>query len=260
MKYIRNRIGRYKAAGIGGGAIVAALALATMTGVGGFSLFNSSQSKSATDNAGTVVLALASGSQGASFTQAVSNMAPGDYIQREVELTNTGTVGVSVTDIQAAVSGCTIAGTSTACSSTPLMAGDTASPPMQVFGQTCTGALSSSEINTSGEYTFACSGAWSTSFGVPTDVTATAVTAPSGSLGYIAYSGTPSTGSIAAATPLTLPTTTNAQGITEELAPGKSVDVLLTSYLPTTADNAFQGNSVTLNYTFTVVQREGESK
>jgi hypothetical protein len=259
MKYIRNRIGRYKAAGIGGGAIVAALALATMTGVGGFSLFNSTQAKSATANTGTVVLGLVSG-QGAGFSQTVSNMAPGDYIQREVVLTNTGTVGVSVTDIQAAVSGCTIASTSTACSSTPLMAGDTASPPMQVFGQTCGGTMSSTEINTSGEYTFACSGAWSTSFGVPTDVTATAVTAPSGSLGYIAYSGTPSTGSIAAATPMTLPTTTNAQGVTEELAPGKSVDVLLTSYLPTTADNAFQGNSVTLNYTFTVVQRTGEAK
>jgi hypothetical protein len=240
-----------------GGMIAGALAL--VVGVSGYSVFNASTSQSASDSTGVVTVDLTSGG-GVGFTQSVSQMAPGDYIQREVILQNTGTVGVSVADIQASVSACTVNGTSTNCASTPLVAGDTASPPMQVFGQTCSGTLSSTEIGSSGEYSFACSGGWTTAFGVPTDVTGTAVTVPSGSVGYVAYSGTPSTGSISSATAMTLPTTKNAQGISEVLAPGASVDLLLTSYLPTTADNAFQDNAATLNYTFTITQRAGEAK
>lgn len=241
-----------------GGMIAGALAL--VVGVSGYSVFNASTSQSASDSTGVVTVDLTSGG-GVGFTQSVSQMAPGDYIQREVVLKNTGTVGVSVADIQASVSACTVNGTSTNCASTPLVGGDNASPPMQVFGQTCSGTLSSTEIGSSGEYSFACSGSWATAFGVPTDVTGTAVTAPSGSLGYIAYtSGSPSTGSIGSPTAMTLPTTQNAQGISEVLAPGASVDLLLTSYLPTTADNAFQNNAATLNYTFTIVQRAGEAK
>jgi hypothetical protein len=241
-----------------GGIIAGALAL--VVGVSGYSVFNASTSQSASDNTGVVAVDLTSGG-GVGFTQSVSQMAPGDYIQREVVLKNTGTVGVSVADIQASVSACTVTGASTNCASTPLVAGDTVSPPMQVFGQTCSGTLTSTEIGSSGEYSFACSGSWATAFGVPTDVTGTAVTAPSGSLGYIAYtSGSPSTGSIGSPTAMTLPTTKNAQGISEVLAPGASVDLLLTSYLPTTADNAFQNNAATLNYTFTIVQRAGEAK
>ena len=241
-----------------GGMIAGALAL--VVGVSGYSVFNASTSQSASDSTGVVTVDLTSGG-GVGFTQSVSQMAPGDYIQREVVLKNTGTVGVSVADIQASVSACTVNGTSTNCASTPLVGGDNASPPMQVFGQTCSGTLSSTEIGSSGEYSFACSGSWATAFGVPTDVTGTAVTAPSGSLGYIAYtSGSPSTGSIGSPTAMTLPTTKNAQGISEVLAPGASADLLLTSYLPSTADNAFQNNAATLNYTFTIVQRAGEAK
>ena len=241
-----------------GGMIAGALAL--VVGVSGYSVFNASTSQSASDNTGVVTVDLTSGG-GVGFTQSVSRMAPGDYIQREVVLKNTGTVGVSVADIQASVSACTVNGTSTNCTSTPLVGGDNASPPMQVFGQTCSGTLSSTAIGSSGEYSFACSGSWATAFGVPTDVTGTAVTAPSGSLGYIAYtSGSPSTGSIGSPTAMTLPTTKNAQGISEVLAPGASADLLLTSYLPSTADNAFQNNAATLNYTFTIVQRAGEAK
>ena len=252
------KISRKVKFGMVGGAIAAALSL--LIGSAGYSTFNSSTSQSATNSTGTVTVDLTSGG-GVGFTQSVSQMAPGDYIQREVVLQNTGTVGVSVADIQASVSACTVNGTSTNCASTPLVGGDNASPPMQVFGQTCSGTLSSTEIGSSGEYSFACSGSWATAFGVPTDVTGTAVTAPSGSLGYIAYtSGSPSTGSIGSPTAMTLPTTKNAQGISEVLAPGASVDLLLTSYLPSTADNAFQNNAATLNYTFTIVQRAGEAK
>ena len=253
------KISRKVKFGMIGGAIAAALSL--LIGGAGYSTFNSSTSQSATNSTGTVTVDLGT-SSGASFTQSVTNMAPGDYIQREVVLENKGSVGVSVADIQASVSACTVTGTSTSCASTPLVGGDNASPPMQVFGQTCSGTLSSTEIGSSGEYSFACSGSWATAFGVPTDVTGTAVTVPSsGSLGYIAYtSGTPSTGSISSATAMTLPTTKNAQGISEVLAPDASVDLLLTSYLPTTADNAFQDNAATLNYTFTITQRAGEAK
>ncbi len=253
------KISRKVKFGMIGGAIAAALSL--LIGGAGYSTFNSSTSQSATNSTGTVTVDLGPGS-GVGFTQSVTQMAPGDYIQREVVLQNTGTVGVSVADIQASVSACTVNATSTNCASTPLVAGDAASPPMQVFGQTCSGTLSSTEIGSSGEYSFACSGGWATAFGAPTDVTGTAVTVPSsGSLGYIAYtSGTPSTGSISSATAMTLPATKNAQGIKEVLAPGASVDLLLTSYLPTTADNAFQNNAATLTYTFTITQRAGEAK
>jgi hypothetical protein len=220
-------------------------------------LFNSQQSQSATDNTGTVVLALGAGS-GASFTQTVAAMAPDDYIQREVVLNNTGTVGVAVTDIQAAVSACTVSGASTACSATPLISGNSSSAPLQVFGQACpSGTISAAEINTSGEYTYACSSTWSTAFGAPVTVGGTLVVPSTGSVGYASYTGTPSTGDITSATSLTLPTTKNAQGISEVIPPGKSVDVLLTSYLPNSADNAFQANGASINYTFTIVQRAG---
>ncbi len=257
------KISRKVKFGMIGGAIAAALSL--LIGGAGYSTFNSSTSQSATNSTGTVTVDLGPGS-GVGFTQSVSQMAPGDYIQREVVLKNTGTVGVSVADIQASVSACTVDGTSTNCDatspSTPLVVGDAASPPMQVFGQTCSGTLSSTEIGSSGEYSFTCSGSLLTAFGAPVALTGTGATvAPSsGSLGYIAYSGTPSTGSISSPTAMALPTTKNAQGISEVLAPGASVDLLLTSYLPTTADNAFQDNAATLNYTFTITQRAGEAK
>ena len=253
------KISRKVKFGMIGGAIAAALSL--LIGGAGYSTFNSSTSQSATNSTGTVTVDLGPGG-GVGFTQSVFQMAPGDYIQREVVLQNTGTVGVSVADIQASVSACTVNATSTNCASTPLVAGDAASPPMQVFGQTCSGTLSSTEIGSSGEYSFTCSGSLLTAFGAPVALTGTGATvAPSsGSLGYIAYSGTPSTGSISSPTAMALPTTKNAQGIKEVLAPGASVDLLLTSYLPTTADNAFQNNAATLTYTFTITQRAGEAK
>jgi hypothetical protein len=240
-----------KIAVAGAGALAVGLITASV-GVGGFSLFNNSQSQSATDNTGTVVLGLTAG-QGAGFSQAVSAMAPDDYIQREVVLNNTGSVGVAVTDIQAAVSGCTMAGASTACSSTPLISGDSSSAPMQVFGQVCpSGAISSTEINSSGEYTYTCSSTWSTAFGAPVTVGGALSVPSTGSVGYASYSGTPVSGDIVSPTPLTLPTTTDAQGISEVIPPGKSVDVVLTSYLPNSADNTFQANGAVINYTFTI--------
>ena len=66
-----------------GGMIAGALAL--VVGVSGYSVFNASTSQSASDSTGVVTVDLTSGG-GVGFTQSVSQMAPGDYIQREVVL------------------------------------------------------------------------------------------------------------------------------------------------------------------------------
>ncbi len=242
------------------GAVATVGALALVQTGAGYSVFSSAQAKTTTANTGTIALTVGTNS-GASFSQAVSAMAPGDYSEHEVILTNTGSVGASVVSIAAMPSNCTVAGTSTACSSTPLVAGDVASPPMQLFAQTCpSGTITPSEMGTTGAYTYACSSTWSTVLGAAVTVGGTLTTPTSGSVGYASYTGSPATGSIASATPLTLPTTTNAQGVSEVLPPGGSVDVVLTSYLPSTVDNVFQNNATTLNYTFTITQRAGEAK
>ncbi len=254
------KLGKHKplVLGIGAVATVGMLAL-VQTGLG-YSAFSSTQTKTTAVNAGTLTLTLGN-SSGASFSQAVTAMAPGDYIQRQVVLTNTGTVGVSVVSISATPSTCTVDGTATSCSSTPLLAGDTTSPPMQVFAYDCpSGTVTASEIDSSGEYNYTCSASWSTALGAPLLTGGTLTVPTTGSVGYESYSGSPATGSITSATPLTLPTTTNAQGVSEVIPPGGSVDLVLTSYLPSTADNAFQDNSATIDYTFTVTQRAGEAK
>jgi len=264
-------------------AIIAAVLLVGLvaslaSGGGVFSLFNATKSASTTAGSGTVALDLSSAA-GASFSATVADLAPGDQIQREVTLTNTGSVGVGVADLGITESGCAVAGTATSCASTPLVAGDTASPGLLVFGATCPGGtINATEIGTSGEYSFACSTSWNTVLGAapvvttPTASTATPnpapiLTPPSSSVSEGLLDATSSTladlSSSASApnyTALTLATVTNSEGVPEVLPPGGSATFVLTAYLPSSADNAFQNNSATLTFDFQVVQRAGEAK
>lgn len=233
----------------------------------GFSAFNSTVSPPSPLQAtsGTLTVALANGSAG-SFTASVSDMAPGDYVERYVDLSNSGTVGVSAVNLSAAVSSVTPSGS-------PLFAGDTASAGLQVFGQVCPSGSSWQESGTPTLYT--CSGGVTPTaiFGTPVSLasltaTGSTLTPPSGSVAFIA----PASGSPNADTTnlsqtngviVNLPSVKNANGVPEVLGTTTSTssqDILITAYLPPEADNAFQGGAGNVTYTFTAVQRAGEAK
>ena len=233
----------------------------------GFSAFNAQVSPSTplAATTGTLTVALANGQsalangQSGSFTQAVSNMAPGDFVERTVNLSNTGTVGVSAVNLSATLS-------SISPSGTPLFSGNSNSAGLQVYGQSCSTPWTAS----SGVYS--CSGTTTTLFGVPVDLaslTATGSTlpVPTGSTAYVASSYNSNDASSLGATAgvvLGLPTSKNASGVSEVLGPtGSSTAtayILITAYLPPEADNAFQGGSGDISYTFSAVQRAGEAK
>ncbi len=226
----------------------------------GFSAFNAQVSPNAplAATTGTLTVALANGQSG-SFTQAVSNMAPGDFVERTVNLSNTGTVGVSAVNLSAVLS-------SISPSGTPLFSGNSNSAGLQVYGQSCSTPWTAS----SGVYS--CSGTTTTLFGVPVDLasltaTGSALTVPSSSTAYVASSHNSNDASSLGATDgvvLGLPTSKNASGVSEVLGPtGSSTAtayILITAYLPPEADNAFQGGSGDISYTFSAVQRAGEAK
>ena len=230
----------------------------------GFSAFNAQVSPSAplAATTGTLTVALANGQSG-SFTQSVSNMAPGDFVERTVNLSNTGTVGVSVVNLSAALS-------SISPSGTPLFSGDSSSAGLQVYGQSCPTAWTNTGTSTAPVYD--CSSTPITLFGVPVNLaslTATGSTlpVPTGSTAYVASSYNSNDASSLGATAgvvLGLPTSKNASGVSEVLGPtGSSTAtayILITAYLPPEADNAFQGGSGDISYTFSAVQRAGEAK
>lgn len=226
----------------------------------GFSAFNAQISPSTplTATSGTLTIALG---QSGTITQSVSDMAPGDFMERTVNLSNTGTIGVSAVDLSAALS-------SISPSTTPLFSGDSNSAGLQVYGQSCSTPWTAS----SGVYS--CSGTTTSLFGAPVSLallteTGSTLPVPTGSTAYVASSNntgfgdTTSLGATDGAV-LGLPTSKNASGVSEALGPkGSSTAtayILITAYLPPEADNAFQGGSGDISYTFSAVQRAGEAK
>ena len=227
----------------------------------GFSAFNTQVSPSTplVATTGTLTVALANGQSG-SFTQSVSNMAPGDFVERTVNLSNTGTVGVSAVNLSTPLS-------SISPSGTPLFSGDSSSAGLQVYGQSC-----STPWTAPSPGIYSCSGTTTTLFGAPVDLasltaTSSTLSVPTGSAAYVASSSNSNDASSLGATDgvaLGLPTSKNASGVSEVLGPkGSSTAtayILITAYLPPEADNAFQGGSGDISYTFSAVQRAGEAK
>lgn len=263
-----------------GGLLAAVLGITA--GGGGYSLFSAQAAKSQTDAAGNVAINL-SQPGGATFTATVDNLAPGDFIEREITIDNTSSIGLSVVSLGATSSACTLGGTATPCTSTPMIAGDTGgtspSPGMQVVATTCPGGtITATEIGSTGEYAFTCSTTWSPVLGaIPSVSTPQATSADpnpipyvsvpsSGSVGILAYSGTPTTTGLETSSGVpnfmafSLPLAKNAEGTPEMIPAGGTVTMILTMYVPSTAGNRFENNSATITYTFDAVQRAGEPK
>jgi spore coat-associated protein N len=127
-------------------AIVAAAA--SIAGLGTFATFTSSTSASQNVSSGTVTIAL--GATGAStnrLTVGASNIAPGDTIQRSVDLINSGSIDLS---------GITLTTSATASS---LLDTD-ATDGLQMVIDRCSNAWT--EGGVAPAYTYTCSGATST--------------------------------------------------------------------------------------------------
>ena len=123
-------------------------AAASISGLGTFATFSSATSASHTVSSGTVTIAL--GATGAStnrLTVGASNIAPGDTIQRSVDLINSGSIDLS---------GITL----TTNATTSSLLDTDATNGLQMVIDRCSNAWT--EGGTAPAYTYTCSGATST--------------------------------------------------------------------------------------------------
>ena len=123
-------------------------AAASVAGLGTFATFTSSTSASQSVSSGTVTIAL--GATGAStnrLTVGASNIAPGDTIQRSVDLINSGSIDLS---------GITL----TTNATTSSLLDTDATNGLQMVIDRCSNAWT--EGGTAPAYTYTCSGATST--------------------------------------------------------------------------------------------------
>lgn len=172
---------------------------------------------SAANNSSSGTLTLSSADNGVGFTQAISNLAPGDVVNRYITLTNGGSL-----DAQSLGLAVTATGTNSLIS-------DGVSP---ATNKALTLAVNS------------CSGSWNTSTGVCTGTTTSEIAATTlGAFGtkknFLNSSTLAAAGSVKLQLQLTLPdqneTTVNGQ----------------------TPTNTVQGGSVSLSYLFSEAQRTG---
>jgi spore coat-associated protein N len=127
-------------------AIVAAAA--SIAGLGTFATFTSSTSASQSVSSGTVTIALgATGAATNRLTVGASNIAPGDTIQRSVDLINSGSIDLSAITL------------TTAATTTSLLDTD-ATNGLQMVIDRCSNAWT--EAGTAPAYTYTCSGTTST--------------------------------------------------------------------------------------------------
>ena len=127
-------------------AIVAAAA--SIAGLGTFATFTSSTSASQSVSSGTVTIALgATGAATNRLTVGASNIAPGDTIQRSVDLINSGSIDLS---------GITL----TTNATTSSLLDTDATNGLQMVIDRCSNAWT--EGGTAPAYTYTCSGATST--------------------------------------------------------------------------------------------------
>lgn len=184
---------------------------AAVAGLGTYGTFTSTTSASQTDTSGTVAIALGTaGSAQNRLTIGATGLVPGDTVQRQVQLTDSGNqslAGISLT---------------TAASQSSLLDTDPTNG-LQLTIQSCPSAWT--ESGTAPAYTYTCA-------------------------------GTPTT--ILASRPV-IGSNVNLPGLNAVNAGGVD-NLLVTLTFPTTAGNTFQGQSSTINFSFTGVQRTATSK
>jgi spore coat-associated protein N len=126
-------------------AVVAAAA--SIAGLGTFATFTSSTSASQNVSSGTVTIALGASGPANRLTVAASNIAPGDTIQRSVDLINSGSIDLS--------------GITLTTSASPSSVLDTdATNGLQMVIDRCSNAWT--EAGVAPAYTYTCSGTTST--------------------------------------------------------------------------------------------------
>lgn len=186
-------------------------AAGSIAALGTFAQFTSSTSAAQSLGTGTVTIGLgASGGAANRLDVAASDMAPGDTVQRSVDLLNSGSIALSAVSLTTSASPSSILDTD-------------AAGGLQMAIDRCSAAWTESLS----PFTYSCSG------------TVTPVLASRAVIG----SGL-------------------ALANLSSLAPGTAnTDHLrVTLSLPATADNAFQGKSSTITYTFAGTQRPAAAK
>jgi hypothetical protein len=193
-----------------GAFVVLAIVAAAAASAGAFGTFTSTVDDSHSVTAGTVVIAL--GTHGAANRLDVdaTDVAPGDTIERVVDLSNTGSLDLASVTL-----------TTTATVSSLLDTDATNGLQMQI--DNCD--QSWTEAGTSPAYTYTCGG------------TSSSVLASQAVIG----------------SNLTLSNLT-------ALTAGDTDHLLLTLTLPSSADNTFQNESSTIDYSFTATQRTATNR
>lgn len=125
-------------------AIVASVAALALAG-GGFSAFQASPPAVWSPlSTATVAISLSSTGSTGSLSVGAQNLVPGDTVQREVKLSNTGTAPIGAVTLAATVSPSNLLSTDT-------------TDGLQVEAQTCSTAWTATSL-ADGGYTYACSG------------------------------------------------------------------------------------------------------
>ena len=193
-----------------GAFVVLAIVAAAAASAGAFGTFTSTVSDSHSVTAGTVVIALGTHGAANRLNVDATDVAPGDTIERVVDLSNTGTLDLASVDL-----------TTTATVSSLLDTDATNGLQMQI--DNCDQAWT--EAGTSPAYTYTCGG------------TTSSVLASQAVIGAN----------------LTLNNLT-------ALTSGDTDHLLLTLTLPASADNTFQNESSTIDYSFTGTQRTATNR
>jgi len=269
------------AAAIAAGALVTGLG-----GHGGYGLFSSAQTATGTLNAGSVTLGL-TGSSSASTSWTISDVAPGDYYEAPLTLSDTGTVGISTVSLSATPgtgtnSPSATTGTGTSASLYSASTSPSGEDPVYVYALDCQG----------GSWTHAASGdpySCTPPSGSSTTPTVTTVLGavpgcasssnpadlstcetssywmdPSGAVDAVPSGAVGVTSSGIASTPLSLPTATGASGESDVLTASggsqSSANVLLVEYVNPNVTSSAEGDTGSLTLTFTGTQRAGTLK
>jgi len=254
------------AAAIAAGALVTGLG-----GHGGYGLFSSAQTATGTLNAGSVTLEL-NGSSSSSTSWTISDVAPGDYYEAPVTLSDTGTIGISTVSLSATP------GTSASLYSASTS--PSGEDPVYVYALDCQGGTWTQAASgdpysctpPSGSSTTptvttvlgavpACASS-SNSADLSTCETSSYWMDPSGAVDAVPSSGAVGvTSSGIASTPLGLPTAKGASGESDVLTASggsqSSASVLLVEYVNPNVTSSAEGDSGSLSITFTGTQRAG---
>jgi len=256
------------AAAIAAGALVTGLG-----GHGGYGLFSSAQTATGTLNAGSVTLEL-NGSSSSSTSWTISDVAPGDYYEAPVTLSDTGTIGISTVSLSATP------GTSASLYSASTS--PSGEDSVYVYALDCKGG--SWQQAASGD-PYSCtppSGSSTTptvttvlgavpacaSSSNPADLSTCETSSywmdPSGAVDAVPSGAVGVTSNGIASTSLSLPTVKGASGQSDVLTASggsqSSANVLLVEYVNPNVTSSAEGDTGSLTLTFTGTQRAGTLK